>query len=149
MTSYLIDTNIVLRLCNKDDVQHQTALESIKYLIQQNDSCFITSQVLIEFWVVATRPISVNGLAWTVQFTVKILEKLLTQFEILEDSPDVFQNWLNLIEKYQVTGKRSHDIRLVAMMQTHDVSHLLTLNPKDFSMITEISVVHPRDFKVE
>ena len=145
MTKYLIDTNIVLRFCNKEDVQHRIALDSIKYLARQGNLCFLTAQVLIEFWVVATRPIEVNGLGWSVDFTTDMIENLLGQFPLLEDSPDVFRNWLMLVKQYQVKGKRTHDIRLVGVMQAYGVSHLLTLNPKDFGTIADISIVHPRD----
>jgi hypothetical protein len=44
------------------------------YLLTQGDECFLTAQVLVELWVVATRPVEVNGLGWAVN-TVRISPK--------------------------------------------------------------------------
>jgi hypothetical protein len=41
----------------------------VNEIIGQGGECFLTPQVLIEFWVVATRPLEVNGLGWTTQKT--------------------------------------------------------------------------------
>lgn len=61
MTRYLLDTNVILRFCNPSDLQHDLAKEAISCLLNQADECFLTAQVLIELWVVATRPVQVNG----------------------------------------------------------------------------------------
>jgi predicted nucleic acid-binding protein len=74
MTKYLLDTNVVLRFCNPSDRQHSLATDSISYLLTQGDECFLTAQVLVELWVVATRPVEVNGLGWAVN-TVRISPK--------------------------------------------------------------------------
>lgn len=68
MTKYLLDTNVVLRFCNPSDVQHNLATDAISCLLTQGDECFLTAQVLVELWVVATRPVEVNGLGWAVHF---------------------------------------------------------------------------------
>ena len=38
-----------------------------------------------------------------------------------------------------------HDARLVAVMLSHGVTHLLTFNTGDFASFTNISLVHPSD----
>jgi len=45
MIKYLLDTNVVLRFCNPDDLQHHLATEAIFYLLNQADECFLTAQV--------------------------------------------------------------------------------------------------------
>ena len=62
MTRYLLDTNIVLRLNNRSDSQHNLVKEAVNVLIASSNECCLCAQVLIEFWVVATRPIQSNGL---------------------------------------------------------------------------------------
>jgi predicted nucleic acid-binding protein len=42
-----------------------------------------------------------------------------------------------------VTGKRVHDARLVAVLKTHGIDHLLTFNSGDFALFTDISIVNP------
>lgn len=65
MAKYLLDTNVVLRLSNPSDDQHELVTEAIATLLTQGDEYYLTEQVLIELWVVATRPINVNGLGWS------------------------------------------------------------------------------------
>ena len=62
MAQYLLDTNIVLRFSNPSDTQHSLAAEAVATLLAQGGECYLTAQVLIELWVVATRPVDVNGL---------------------------------------------------------------------------------------
>ena len=67
MTKYLLDTNILLRASDRTSPRYSLAINSVASLIARGDECVITLQVLIEFWVVATRPIDVNGLGWNVE----------------------------------------------------------------------------------
>ncbi len=45
-----------------------------------------------------------------------------------------------------VKGKRTHDIRLLAVMKASKITHLLTFNPDDFIPVPNITIVHPQDF---
>lgn len=145
MTSYLLDTNVVVRFCNPSDVQHQLASNSVSRLLVRSDECFLTTQVIIEFWVVATRSSQVNGLGWTVEQTRSIVDQLLDRFPLLEDSPQIFSNWLNLVTTNRVMGKRTHDARLIAVMIANGITQLLTFNPSDFAGVPGITVTHPQD----
>lgn len=42
-----------------------------------------------------------------------------------------------------VLGKRAHDARIVALMMSHGVSHILTLNDRDFAGMPGVVAVHP------
>lgn len=144
MIRYLLDTNIILRFCNPSDVQHDLATEAIFYLLNQGDECFLTGQVLIELWVVATRPVEVNGLGWTTDKTRTIIDELLNRFPLLEESPQIFLNWLDLVTTDQVMGKRTHDVRLIAVMLANNITHILTFNPSDFAVNSMITVICPQ-----
>jgi predicted nucleic acid-binding protein len=144
MIRYLLDTNIILRFCNPSDVQHDLATEAIFYLLNQGDECFLTGQVLIELWVVATRPVEVNGLGWTTDKTRTIIDELLNRFPLLEESPQIFLNWLDLVTTDQVMGKRTHDARLIAVMLANNITHILTFNPSDFALPSRITVICPQ-----
>lgn len=145
MASYLVDTNVLLRMSDSTSSMNLLAGQTAAQLLEQNNELLITSQVIIEFWVVATRPVNVNGLGWDVEQTHNEVQQILNQFPQLEEKPDIFPYWLDLVTRYQLQGKRVHDARLVAVMLAHDVTHLLTFNPTDFKLIAEISVVAPQD----
>lgn len=145
MTRYLLDTNVVMRFCNPSDVQHELATDAISCLLMQSDECLLVTQVIIEFWVVATRPTQVNGLGWTVEQTRSTIDQLLDRFPFLEESPQIFPNWLNLVTTNRVMGKRTHDARIIAAMLANGITHLLTFNPSDFTGISSITIIHPQD----
>ncbi len=144
MIKYLLDTNVILRLCNPSDGQHDLATEAIFYLLNQGDECFLTGQVLIELWVVATRPVEVNGLGWATDKTKNMIGELLNRFPLLEESPQIFLNWLDLVTTDQVRGKRTHDARLIAVMLANNITHILTFNPGDFALTSRITVICPQ-----
>lgn len=144
MTRYLLDTNVVMRFCNASDVQHRLATDAISRLLAQEDECLLTAQVLVEFWVVATRPIDVNGLGWTVEQARSTIDQLRDRFPLLEETPQIFPTWLNLVANSRVVGKRTHDIRIIATMLAHGITHLLTFNPTDFAITSSITVIHPQ-----
>ncbi|MBK1989064.1 type II toxin-antitoxin system VapC family toxin [Sphaerospermopsis aphanizomenoides BCCUSP55] len=145
MTSYLLDTNVILRFTDSQSSEYNLISNAISEILLEGGKCFITSQVIVEFWVVATRPANVNGLGWTVEQTKQAVQMLINQFDLLEETPDVFSTWLNLVTTYNISGKRTHDIRLLAVMLTHHISHILTLNPKDFIAVPEITIIHPQN----
>ncbi len=148
MTRYIIDTNVVMRFCNPSDVQHHLATDAISRLLTQGDECFLTAQILVEFWAVATRPVEVNGLGWSVETTRKTIDQVLRRFPLLKDSEDIFPNWLNLVTINKVMGKRTHDVRIVAVMLAYQVTHILTFNPSDFLLTTSIVVVRPQELLI-
>jgi predicted nucleic acid-binding protein len=145
MTDYLFDTNILLRSRDIASPDYNLVDRTIRYLISDNHQCFITSQVLIEFWVVATRPVAVNGLGWTPEETERAVQMLINQFSLLEETPDIFRIWLSLATTYKISGKRTHDLRIQAVALAHNISHILTLNPRDFVEVEGITIVHPNN----
>lgn len=69
--SCLLDTNVLLRLADAQSPEHGVAEAAIENLIAGEESVFITAQILVEFWAVATRPESANGLGWSTATTAK------------------------------------------------------------------------------
>jgi predicted nucleic acid-binding protein len=144
MTAYLLDTNVLLRSSDANSPLQSLADTSVSQLLRQENQLWITSQTIIEFWVVATRPLNVNGLGWSIAQTCAEVELILSQFPQIEETPQIFPYWFNLVKTYQLQGKRVHDARLVAVMLSHNITHLLTFNPDDFRNINEITVVQPQ-----
>lgn len=73
------------------------------------------------------------------------LGNLQNLFQVLPESEKIFDKWRKLVVKYQVSGKVTHDTRIVAAMIAHKIENLLTLNPSDFKRFTEIKAVRPQD----
>jgi len=145
MKKFLLDTNILLRSCDPENTNYNLVANTINKIIIKGGLCYVTSQVLVEFWTVASRPIEVNGFGWLPDKIGNEIEEILSQFYFLPDNPDIFTNWLNLVKQYHIKGKRTHDIRLLAVMLSHNIDNLLTLNPKDFISIPNINIIHPTE----
>jgi predicted nucleic acid-binding protein len=123
------------------------ATEAVATLLGRGDDCYLAPQVLIELWVVATRPTEVNGLGWSPDYTRQVIEQLLDRFPLVEESPQIFPTWFNLVADHQIKGKRTHDARIIAAMHAANISHILTLNSNDFSAISDITIVGPQDIR--
>lgn len=141
--SYLVDTNVLLRLVQKNHPMRPDARRTLITLRKQGEELCIIPQNVIEFYAVATRLLADNGLGLTVSEAAREIRKLKRIFNLLPDSPIIFTEWEQLVAQYQVMGKQAHDTRLVAAMKTHGISHILTFNTKDFKRFNAITVVSP------
>jgi predicted nucleic acid-binding protein len=143
--SYLVDTNILLRTVQETHLMHESSIQAVRNLLSQEETLCIIPQNLIEFWVVATRPVEVNGLGLSVADALQELEQMKNLFVLLHDIAPIFTVWETLIRKYKIIGKPSHDTRLFAAMIAHNLTHLLTFNINDFKRFSEITAIDPRD----
>jgi predicted nucleic acid-binding protein len=100
-------------------------------------------QSVFEFWVVATRPIAVNGLGLSTAQAEAELMILDGFFPLLNDLPTLFAHWRALVRRYDCVGKPAHDARYVAALQAHGLTHLLTFNGHDFARYAGITVLDP------
>jgi len=145
MAAYLVDTNIWLRAVQRESPHHALAVNALAALLTRGEVIGLVAQNLIEFWSVASRPSAANGLGWPVATVLQEIDRLLTQFPLLEETPALFTHWRHLVTTHQIIGRRVHDARLVAAMLAHGVTHLLTFNGDDFRAFNEIVVVSPTD----
>jgi predicted nucleic acid-binding protein len=114
---HLLDTNILLRLSNPADVLHETCAKQIEQLHRAGATLYVTAQVLIEFWAVATRPTNVNGLGWNAENVSLELDDILVRFGLLPDHPAIFEHWRGYVSSHRIHGKKVHDVRLIATMK--------------------------------
>jgi predicted nucleic acid-binding protein len=105
--SWLLDTNVLLRLADAQSTEHTVAEAAIEHLIVGEESVFICTQVLVEFWAVATRPESASGLGWSTATTVEAIRAPRRQFPLLNEAPEVLDRWFDLVDRFQVAGKHA------------------------------------------
>lgn len=144
MAKYLADTNVLLRMADLHSTQNFAAGEAVARLLSQNHEIYLVPQVISEFWVVATRPTNVNGLGWSVETVELEVLRLLKELPVLPETPQLFSEWHRLVVQYRVMGKQAHDARLVAIMNEHSVTHILTFNVNNFRAYG-LTVVSPDD----
>src|SRR4051812_18224769 len=101
---------------------HSAARQVLQRLTATGATLHVAAQNLIEFWVVATRPLASNGLGLSPAQAATEVSNFKAAFHLLPDTPAVFPEWERLAVLYQIQGKQAHDLRLVAVMKVHGVS---------------------------
>jgi len=139
----LLDTNTLLRTLQPLHPQREMVRAAIKTITGQGREVYIVPQNLVELWVVATRPIEQNGLGMSPAAAAVDLARLKSLFALLPETPAIYPIWESLVVQHQVSGKLAHDARLVAAMQAHGVTAILTFDQTGFARYPGIQVFHP------
>ncbi len=117
------------------------ASRAVESLLDQGHELRIVPQCLYEFWAVATRPVEENGFAFSIAIAEDRLDWIKRLFPPLRDERGILEPWEKLVVAYAVHGKPSHDARLVAAMERHGLSHLLTFNGQDFARYDSVQIL--------
>ena len=134
----LLDTNVVVAFLRRGHIRHATSTSAVKRLLADDHELCLVPQVCYEFWVVATRPLSSNGLGMQ-----RDLAEMQELFSVMRDERMVFDVWQAILGDQTILGKQGHDARLVAAMMRHGLTHLLTFNTSDFRRYSSIQLLDP------
>jgi predicted nucleic acid-binding protein len=145
MAHILVDTNILIRASQPHHDLYAIANRAVQRLPQLGWDLVITPQNLIELWAVGTRLVEHNGLGLSVSWAAAELERVKSMFMLLPDTPAIYPAWERLVARFQVCGKSAHDARLVAAMQAHGITAILTFDRTGFSRYPGIEIFHPAD----
>lgn len=144
--SYLIDTNIFLRAAKRNDPDRPLVLEAIRKLRANNEDLCYTTQVLVEFWNVSTRPTTARGgLGHALQVTERKARLIEKNFRLLPESLATHQEWRRLVSTHSVEGVQVHDTMLAAVMIVYGVTHIVTFNKAHFERFGNITALLPSD----
>jgi predicted nucleic acid-binding protein len=141
----LVDTSVLIRTLQPHHSLFTPADRAIRLLPEQGRELHIVAQNLIELWTVATRPSGENGLGMTVTQAAAELQRIKGIFLFLPETPAIYPAWEALVIEHKIMGKPSHDARLVAAMQVHRLTAVLTFDKTGFSRFPGLEVVHPAD----
>jgi len=113
--SYVMDSNILLRMAQDTHPMHAVATQAATMLIRQGETVHIIPQNLYEFWSVATRKIEDNGLGLSIIEAQTEIAKLKSLFGFVANKPNIrssmLVDWPNSI----ITGGYSDQIQSVQM----------------------------------
>ena len=143
MTLCLLDTNVLLRGLDRRHPHCWTVRRALIMLRRQGMEPCLSAQNLVEFWAVATRPVDANGLGMSSGWAADQLARMKRFFLALPENADVQPEWERLVVQHNVSGKKVHDARLVATMNVHHVSHILTFNTGDFARYPGLTALNP------
>jgi predicted nucleic acid-binding protein len=140
----LVDTNVLVRSAHVAHALQTSATAALQHLRDAQHELRTVPQILYEYWVVATRPADRNGLGFAVGQVDTQIRDLQLLFPPLRDERGIFDLWQKLARDFKVQGKQAHDVRLVAAMRRHALTHLLTFNVSDFERFATIHLLDPR-----
>lgn len=134
MSKLLIDTNLLIYTID----QESKYFEKTNALFNNNKySLYTTSKNLSEFLAVVTRlpysPLNSNEAI----AAVKSFQKL---FVTLYPSSESYGIFIDLVKKHDGIGLKIHDIEIVSIAISHEITSIATINKKDLDYITGIDV---------
>ena len=144
----LVDANVLLRLIQIGHSHQQPALDAIALLhVRDRERLVSCPQTLYEMYAVCTRPVDAPnpGLGLTPVAAIAQVETAERQFNLEPEPSTVMSCWKELVVRHGVTGKSTHDARLVALMVEQKIPKLLTFNDAHFARYAEIAVLNPFD----
>lgn len=133
------DTNLLLRVTQKKHPLHLTSVRTVDNIRQRGGVVFACPQNFTEFWAVVTRPLSANGLGLTTAEAENELINLERLFPLLPDDPRIYPEWRRLVIGAGVSGKPTHDARLLAVAIVYGIDTLLTYNISDFTRFASLA----------
>jgi len=128
--SLFIDTNILVYANVIETPFHQQALAAINAAYDSGRTIWINRQVIREYLVTLTRSQVFDNLPKTT--VLEQVEQFIDRFQVADDTIDVTEQLIKLIENFKIGGKQVHDSNIVATMLAYDIPCLLTHNIKDF-----------------
>ena len=119
----LADSNVLLRALQRAHPMSAPAWNALRLLRQRNELVF-ASQNIVEAWVVATRPVNANGLAWSVSRAAAFMTRISSAIPVLAETPALHDEWKRLVVEHRVSGKNAYDARIVAAMRVSGTRYI-------------------------
>ena len=95
-------------------------------------------------WTFSRTPTFLSGVfGLTPAQADRITSRIEEICSLLPDSPSVYTEWRRLVVAHSVSGKKTHDARLVAVMKVYGIDSILTFNLDDFKRYPGIRAVLP------
>ena len=133
-----LDTNILLTATDQSRAHHELAWDLIASNQRIGLHFGISGQIIREYLVVATRALDINGLGMEPADALSNVNEFSKRLLFFEESEVVSHQLQILTRKYQLVGTRIHDANVVATLLTHGLAKLVTENPVDFSVFSEV-----------
>ncbi len=75
----------------------------------------------------------------------RYLQVVRNTVRVLSETSETPAIWHDLVCRYSVRGAQVHDARIVAVMLSHRVHSIITMNTADFARYREVEAIHPGD----
>ena len=126
-----VDTNVLVNARAVEAPHHDMAQDMLERASLDHEPIRISRQIVREYLAVVTRP-QIWSDPLTPDVAIGDVNRMLSDFEVLEDSSAVTETLFDLLRQIPVGGRQIHDANIVATMLAHGERRLLTFNTADF-----------------
>ena len=130
-TKIIVDTNILIYAYDANSLFHQKA---VAFLSDSSWDFYVATKNITEFFAVLSK--QGEPFPKVFEFYQSISQNAVLLFPD-QNSLTVFEN---LLQKYQPKGNRIFDLEIVSVAMANSVAEIVTVNIKDFTGMSEISV---------
>jgi toxin-antitoxin system PIN domain toxin len=144
--SGLLDANILVYAVDTGAPQHAASLHLLQSARDSGTVLFLTSQVLCEFYSIATNPRRI-AVPYSPSEALDAIEALLAMpgIRLLATTAGAVDGWMALLRRHPVTGGDVFDLQIVGTMLANNVQRIYTYNTKDFAVFPELTVIAPSE----
>lgn len=146
-----VDTNVLLPFYFPELESFEACDALLRRLKQDDVELCISGQVIREFYVQATNPRTFETVTVTErtlppesEWVLRTVESLPDLFQIVDQPQAVHQKLPQLLRKYQVRGKKTHDTNILATMLVHGFDKICSLDSDFEGFSDDVCVVKPQ-----
>jgi len=140
----LLDANILVYAMDVGAPQHTASQRLLEAAGNPATVLYLTSQVLCEFYSIATNPRRIAAPYSTAEALQAIAAVLaLPGMRLLRTPANNVASWMALLQRRPVTGSAVFDLQLVATMLGNGIQRIYTFNTRDFEVFPELTVATP------
>lgn len=142
VSAAFVDTNILVYETASLAPLHSVATAALEQLYDGGADLWISRQVIREYLASLSRPQTFSQPRPASELAARV-GFYETRFKIAEDSAQVTERLLQLMQQIPFGGKQVHDANIVATMLVHRIPRLLTANASDFQRFAHLITVQP------
>ena len=144
-----LDTNVLLDTTDEGRIFHSKAQSVFAFLPANGVELFLPTQVVREYLVVATRPEKTNGLGLAIEDAAENVRQFRKRATVIPESVLSSRNLLVWSVRFQTSGKKLHDLQIIATAHEAGVRILVTTNVDDFPENTGVKILSLADLSLE
>jgi predicted nucleic acid-binding protein len=142
VSKIFVDTNVLVYASNKLSPWYLISKQTLDIMKKEGIEIILSPQVLREYLAVTTRMASINQTD-DIKGILANVETFQKEFKVVEENHFMLHKLIAILEKIPVAGKQIHDASIVAIMQHHNIQHLLTHNVDDFKRFSGLITIIP------
>lgn len=141
----MVDTNVLVSATNTARLDHLVSRSIFSRARDEGIHLCTCGQILREYLVVATRPVSVNGLGLDLDAALWNLSWFRRRLVFFPETEEIHQTLISLAGSRGIRGKHLHGGNIGALMTCSGISYLVTNNPEDFFAFPDLTLLGPEE----